>query len=86
MNTTTIKNQLIEKINTLSESQLNSVLSFVETLEDNQDIQKLKTDQERQVLAEKFKELSRKTQAIFADNPISEDEIQGEIDAYRRGE
>lgn len=81
---TKIKEQLIEKINTLSESQLNSVLSFVETLEKNKDIQNPKTDEERQALAEKFKQLCTKTQELFADNPISEAEIQKEIDAYRR--
>jgi hypothetical protein len=85
MNTAMIKNQIIEKINTLSESQLNSVLSFVEKLENNQDIQKARTDEERQALAGKFKELCQDTQALFADNPISEEEIQAEIDAYRRG-
>lgn len=37
-------------------------------------------------LVEKFKQLCAETQALFADNPITEEEIQAEIDAYRRGE
>ena len=33
MNTNTIKNRLLEKLNTLSEAELNTVLLFVEQLE-----------------------------------------------------
>ena len=38
MNTNTIKNRLLEKINTLSEEQLTSILSFVEKLEHESEI------------------------------------------------
>ena len=90
MNTNTIKNRLIEKINTLSESELNVVLSFVEKLEksgeDNGEFQDQTTDEERKALAERFEILCDKTQAMFTDNPITEEEIQAEIEAYRRGE
>ncbi|MFP4133571.1 MAG: DUF2281 domain-containing protein [Halothece sp.] len=40
MNTNPIKNRLLEKINTLSEEQLSSILSFVEELENKSDDQK----------------------------------------------
>lgn len=90
MNTITIKNRLIEKLNNLSEEQLNSVISFVEGLQnqfkDTQEIQPPQTDEERMALVEKFKQLCAETQALFADNPITEEEIQAEIEAYRRGE
>ncbi|TRV52432.1 MAG: hypothetical protein EWV52_17595 [Microcystis panniformis Mp_MB_F_20051200_S6D] len=90
MNTITLKKRLIEKINNLSEEQLNSVISFVEQLEylseEDQKIKRPQTDEERMALVEKFKQLCAETQAIFADNPITEEEIQAEIDAYRRGE
>lgn len=90
MSANTLKNRLIEKINTLSESELNVVLSFVERLEksgkDNGEFQDQTTDEERKALAERFERLCDKTQAMFADHPITEEEIQAEIDAYRRGE
>lgn len=54
MNTNTIKNHLLEKINTLSEEQLSSVLSFVEELENesdhDQNIQPTKTEEKLTVL------------------------------------
>ncbi|QDZ39787.1 hypothetical protein FRE64_07430 [Euhalothece natronophila Z-M001] len=40
MNTNTIKNRLLEKINTLSEEQLTSILYFVEKLEKESDHEK----------------------------------------------
>lgn len=90
MNTITLKNRLIEKINNLSEEQLNSVISFVERLQnplkDTKEIQRPQTDEKRMALGEKFKQLCAETQALFADNPLTEEEIQSEIDAYRRGE
>jgi len=90
MNTITLKNRLIEKINNLSEEQLNSVISFIEGLQnplkDAKEIQRPQTDEERKDLAEKFKQLCAETQALFADNLITEEEIQAEIDAYRKGE
>lgn len=90
MEKTTLKNRLIENINTLSEEQLNSVLAFVErlknTLNNAIEIQQPKTIEERKALAERFKRLCQDTQAQFAHHPITDEEIQAEIDAYRRGE
>jgi Arc/MetJ-type ribon-helix-helix transcriptional regulator len=43
-------------------------------------------DPERQKLAEEFRKLCAETQALNADNPLTDEEIQAEIDAYRRGE
>lgn len=43
-------------------------------------------DPYRQKLAEEFKKLCEETQALHADDPLSDEEIQAEIDAYRRGE
>jgi hypothetical protein len=85
MNGVTLKKSLIEKINTLSDEQINSVMSFVEALqnplENNQ-----QADKQRKALAEEFKQLCSETQSLFADNPITEKQIQSEINAYRRGE
>ncbi len=43
-------------------------------------------DPQRQKLAKEFRELCAETQALHADNPLTDEEIQAEIDAYRRGE
>jgi DeoR/GlpR family transcriptional regulator of sugar metabolism len=89
MNTINLKNDLINQINLLSEEQLKTVMAFVNNLyqqrtsiQDNQIIKQ----EERIVLAEKFNQLCEDTQNLFIDNPITEEEIQAEIDAYRRGE
>jgi hypothetical protein len=90
MNSDTVKDRLFNKINALSEAKLNAVLSFVEALEksgqNDQDFPSEKTEEERKALAEKFERLCEKTQALLTDKPITEEEIQAEIDAYRRGE
>lgn len=45
------------------------------------------TDQEERIaLTEKFNQLCEDTQNLFIENQITEEEIQAEIDAYRRGE
>ena len=89
MNTIDLKNDLINQINLLSEEQLKTVIAFVNNLyqqrtsiQDNQIIKQ----EERIALAEKFNQLCEETQKLFIDNPITEEEIQAEIDAYRRGE
>jgi len=46
----------------------------------------LSEDNERAALAQKLQELMKQTQALHADNPMTEEEIAAEIDAYRRGE
>ena len=89
MNTINLKNDLINQINLLSEEQLKTVMAFVNNLyqqrtsiQDNQIIKQ----EERIALAEKFNQLCEDTQNLFIENPITEEEIQAEIDAYRRGE
>jgi hypothetical protein len=90
MNRITLKNRLIEKLNNLSEDQLNSVISFVEGLQnqfkDAKEIQRPQTDEERMILVEELKQLFKETQELYKDNSITDEEIQAEIDAYRRGE
>jgi hypothetical protein len=46
----------------------------------------LSEDNERVALSQKLRELFKETQAIHADNPMTEEEIAAEIEAYRRGE
>lgn len=46
----------------------------------------LAENSDRAALAQKLRQLFKETQALHADNPISEDEIAAEIEAYRRGE
>lgn len=89
MNTINLKNDLIDQINLLSEEQLKTVMAFVNNLyqqrtsiQDNHIIKQ----EEKMGLAEKFNQLCEDTQSLFIDNPITEEEIQAEIDAYRGGE
>lgn len=46
----------------------------------------LAENNDRAALAQKLKELLKETQALHADNPMTEEEIVVEIEAYRRGE
>lgn len=46
----------------------------------------LAQNNERSILAQKLRELLKETQALHADNPLTEEEIVAEIEAYRRGE
>ena len=89
MNTINLKNDLINQINLLSEEQLKIVMAFVNNLYQQrspiQDNQTTKQE-ERIALAEKFNQLCEDTQNLFIENQITEEEIQAEIDAYRRGE
>ncbi len=89
MNTINLKNDLINQINLLSEEQLKTVMAFVNNLyQQRLPIQENQTtkQEERTALVEKFNQLCEDTQNLFIDNPITEEEIQAEIDAYRRGE
>lgn len=89
MNTINLKNDLINQINLLSEEQLKTVMAFVNNLyQQRLSIQENQTtkQEERTALAEKFNQLCEDTQNLFIENPITEEEIQAEIDAYRRGE
>ena len=49
-------------------------------------IQNLIKQEERIALTEKFNQLCEDTQNLFIENSITEEEIQAEIDAYRKGE
>ena len=89
MNTINFKNDLINQINLLSEEQLKTVMAFVNNLyQQRLPIRENQTtkQEERTALAEKFNQLCEDTQNLFIENPITEEEIQAEIDAYRRGE
>ena len=46
----------------------------------------LAQNNERDILAQKLRELLKETQALHAGNPLTEEEIVAEIEAYRRGE
>jgi hypothetical protein len=46
----------------------------------------LAEDNERVALAQRLQVLFKETQALHADNPMTEEEIAAEIEAYRRGE
>jgi DeoR/GlpR family transcriptional regulator of sugar metabolism len=89
MNTINLKNDLINQINLLSEEQLKTVMAFVNNLYQQHtpiNENRIIKQEERMALAEKFNQLCEDTQNLFIENPISEEEIQAEIDAYRRGE
>lgn len=45
----------------------------------------LAEDNERVALAQRLQALFKETQALHADNPMTEEEIAAEIEAYRRG-
>ncbi|MHC5610741.1 MAG: hypothetical protein ACYTXA_06925 [Nostoc sp.] len=46
----------------------------------------MKDDNQRVTLAEELKKLFKEIQAIHADNPLNDEEIVAEIEAYRWGE
>ncbi|WP_066377952.1 hypothetical protein [Anabaena sp. CA = ATCC 33047] len=46
----------------------------------------LAEDNQRETLATEIKKLFKEIQATHADNPLTDEEIAAEIDAYRRGE
>lgn len=46
----------------------------------------LTDDNQRVTLAEELKKLFKEIQAIHADNPLTDEEIAAEIEAYRQGE
>ncbi|MBF2016549.1 MAG: hypothetical protein IGS23_15370 [Rivularia sp. T60_A2020_040] len=46
----------------------------------------LAEDKETESLASKLQQLFKETQALHQDNPLTDDEIVAEIEAYRRGE
>ena len=56
------------------------------TLSLDQKVKRPQTDEERMALVDELKQLFKETQELYKDNPITDEEIQAEIDAYRRGE
>jgi len=46
----------------------------------------LAEDNQRATLAEELKKLFKEIQATHTDNPLTEEEIAAEIEAYRRGQ
>lgn len=46
----------------------------------------LAENNQRTSLAQKMQELLKETQALHSDHPLTEAEIDAEIEAYRRGE
>jgi hypothetical protein len=89
MNTINLKNDLINQINLLSEEQLKTVIAFVNNLYQQRapiHENRIIKQEERTALVEKFNQLCEDTQNLFIENQITEEEIQAEIDAYRRGE
>jgi hypothetical protein len=69
--------------------QLKTVMAFVNNLYQQRapiHENRIIKQEERMALAEKFNQLCEDTQNLFIENPITEEEIQAEIDAYRRGE
>ncbi len=45
----------------------------------------LGVDKERMAVVQELRDLLKETQALHADNPMTEEEIAAEIEAYRRG-
>ena len=81
MNAPTLRDRLIEKLNYLSDKQLESIWQFVERIENQP--QKENIVDRRKDLLTKFDNLCQETQALHADNSLTDEEIQAEIDAYR---
>ncbi len=90
MNTDTLRDRLVQKLDALEPDKLSSVIDFVDFLLYQQqgvrDRSKPKAKEERMALVEDLKQLFKETQAIHADHPLTDEEIAAEIEAYRRGE
>lgn len=84
MSNQSIRDRIIEKLHTFSEQQLESVWQTIENLESKSGLKKSNRHTEK--LAANFDLLCQETSALHTNNPITNEEIQAEIDAYRRGE
>ena len=82
MSNESIRDRVLEKLNTLSEQQLEFIWQTIQTMDSETPIKK--SDRDREDLLAKFNCLCRETQALHEENPITDEEIQAEIDAYRR--
>ena len=91
MITSNLRDILVQKLDDLEPEKLGSVIDYVDSLlyqqQSNRNQSKnSKTMEERIILVEELKQLFKETQAIHADNPLTEEEISAEIEAYRRDE
>jgi len=79
-----IRSHILTKLDDLSPQQLNSVLQFVEFLQYHpSQLQDSQPTEKRRILAARFQKLCEKTQALHADRPLTDEEIQAEIDVCR---
>ena len=80
-------NQFINNLQNLIKQVINQHTPIKITNQDGGNFVVISAKDEDQIaLAEKFNQLCEDTQKLFIDNPITEEEIQSEIDAYRRSE
>jgi hypothetical protein len=80
-------NQFINNLQNLIKQVINQHTPLKITNQDGADFVLISAKDEDQIaLAEKFNQLCEDTQKLFIDNPITEEEIQSEIDAYLRSE
>jgi hypothetical protein len=91
MITSNLRDILVQKLDDLEPENLGSVIDYVDSLlcqqQSNRNQSKHpKTTAERMILVEELQQLFKETQAIHADNPLTDEEISAEIEAYRRGE
>jgi small-conductance mechanosensitive channel len=91
MITSNLRDILVQKLDDLEPEKLGSVIDYVDSLlyqqQSNRNQSKNpKTTEERMIVVEELKQLFKETQAIHADNPLTDEEITAEIEAYRRGE
>lgn len=82
MTTSSIRDRVIKKLKTLSEQQLEYIWQTIQTWESEP--QTIESDRHKEELSAKFDRLCRETQALHGENPITNEEIQAEINAYRR--
>ncbi len=80
-------NQFTNNLQNLIKQVINQHTFLKITNQDGADIVLISAKDEDQIaLAEKFNQLCEDTQKLFINNPITEEEIQSEIDAYRSSE
>jgi hypothetical protein len=88
--TNTLRDRLFQKLDALEPEKLSSVVDFVDFLLYQQQVSqhpsKPKTTEERMAQVKDLKQLFKETQAIHANNPLTDEEISAEVEAYRRGE
>jgi hypothetical protein len=88
MNPDTQRDRLVQRLEALEPDQLSSVIDFMDFLLQQQSHRRSQpeTGEEQMALGERFRQLFKETQALHADNPLTDEEIAAEVEAYRRGE